>query len=222
MAAYGLERSSAMPTSRTIATSRDAFRRWPRRCCPAHRRSFGTLPRSAAISYSERAAHISTTSRVPAINANPVRVVTPAVATTGFTPSWGGVRAASRHTRLTSACPLSRSTPLSKSKAKPDGGKFRSKCFTDAWRLAGTGESSGIWRDYCRGAVTSRGAAFCSPCSLSKSSRTHLIRVCSRISRCGSTRRRCNDRGSTSRARRRCHETLAGPQCGSDPDRRTG
>jgi hypothetical protein len=59
------------------------------RYCPGHPRNFATLPLSAEISCSGHAAVTSTTSQVPAINAIPVRAVTPAAARTGFTPYWG-------------------------------------------------------------------------------------------------------------------------------------
>ncbi len=110
--------------------SPDAFRRSPRRCCPGRPRSFATPRRSAAISCSGRAALISTTSLAPAISAIPVPAATPAAARTGFTQYWDGARAASQRTRPISACPWSRSTLLSRSKAKPGGGKSRSKSFT--------------------------------------------------------------------------------------------
>ena len=48
-AACGSARWSATPTSPTTMISPGAFRRSPRRCCPERPRSFGTPPRSAAI-----------------------------------------------------------------------------------------------------------------------------------------------------------------------------
>ena len=129
MAACGSARSCATPTSLTIGLSPGAFRRSPRRCCRARPRSFAMPRRSAAISCSGRAAPTSTTSPAPAISASPARAATPAAARTGCTPCSGGARAASRPTRPISACRWSRSTPSSRSKAEPGGGRSRSKSF---------------------------------------------------------------------------------------------
>ena len=57
----------------------------------------------------------------------PARAATPAAARTGCTPSSAGARAASRPIRPISACRWSRSTPWSRSKAKPGGARSRSK-----------------------------------------------------------------------------------------------
>jgi hypothetical protein len=103
-------RIGALVRNADIAHDR-AFRRWPRPFCPVPPRSFAMPRPSAAISCSERAAHIFTTPRARATNDTLVPAAMPRAVTTGSMPYWAGARAASRRIRPISASRWSRSTP---------------------------------------------------------------------------------------------------------------
>ena len=190
-AACGSARWCATPTSRTIATSPGAFRRSPRRCCPAPRRSFATPRRSAAICCSARAAPISTTSPAPATNASPARAATPAAATTGCTPCSAGARS------CIATHPSDFCVPLVALDAvvEIEGTAGRREIPLEAFhRLPGdTPERESVLEPgemIVAVRLPARGGRLRRTCPLSESPRAHLLRLRRRVGRRGAAHRR--------------------------------
>ena len=185
-AAFASARSSATPTSPTTRISRAPIRPWPKRCCPARRRSFATRRPSAAISCSGRAAPTSMMSRAPATGASPARVATRCDGENRLHAVLGWSEPCIATHPSDFCVPLVALDAVVEIEGQQRPARDRARRAAPAARRhARAGDRARARRSDRRAAPAGRRARLRAACALSEAARAHVLRFCRRLGRRG-------------------------------------